>query len=265
MLTSLDEVLREARSLIGTTRRFGENDNQFTRWHGHPSWAWCNIYVDYVLWVACHLNGEKSPLEGIDYLQGPAYTGNTMAAGKRGTNGLGWNEGIPRVGQLAIFDFDWAGITDHIGIVGSIPNAGDPNGFYCLEGNTGSPEDVYSKFRRNDRGYVRGFVTVPYGSGVKPPGGGGGHGGVPAPRWPGYVLALSSPLMGTRGNARPFAEIRQWQDRMIHRGWKLGLDGIYGPQSAGACRVFQQQKGLVADGEVGPITWKATWEFPITP
>ena len=34
-------------------------------------------------------------------------------------------------------------------------------------------------------------------------------------------------------------------------------DGIYGPQTAHAVQQFQNAKGLVADGEVGPATFKA--------
>ncbi len=57
---------------------------------------------------------------------------------------------------------------------------------------------------------------------------------------------------------------RQWQAQMRRRGWKISVDGDYGPGSAGVCRQFQRDKRLTVDGEVGPITWRATWNPPVT-
>ncbi|GAA4625334.1 hypothetical protein GCM10023196_029070 [Actinoallomurus vinaceus] len=59
--------------------------------------------------------------------------------------------------------------------------------------------------------------------------------------------------------------VRQWQQRMKDRGWNITVDSDYGDQSESICRAFQKEKGLrPVDGIVGPVTWKATWEAPIT-
>lgn len=76
------------------------------------------------------------------------------------------------------------------------------------------------------------------------------------PPWPGRYL-MSPPAM--RGN-----DVRLWQEHMKQRGWKLGVDGVYGPASKEACLKFQKEKGLKIDGVVGPDTWKATWAAPVT-
>jgi hypothetical protein len=58
--------------------------------------------------------------------------------------------------------------------------------------------------------------------------------------------------------------IETWQGQMSARGWTIGVDGMYGPQSEDVCRSFQAEKGLTADGLVGPQTWGASWTAPVT-
>lgn len=58
--------------------------------------------------------------------------------------------------------------------------------------------------------------------------------------------------------------VKTWQNQMRARGWSIGVDGKYGPQSSDVCRMFQAEKGLAVDGLVGPNTWKASWTAPVT-
>lgn len=76
------------------------------------------------------------------------------------------------------------------------------------------------------------------------------------PEWPGRYLT-QPPIM--RGS-----DVRTWQKRMRARGWRIKVDGAYGPRSEQVCRAFQAEKGLVVDGIVGPVTWGAAWTAPIT-
>jgi Putative peptidoglycan binding domain len=58
--------------------------------------------------------------------------------------------------------------------------------------------------------------------------------------------------------------VAQWQAQMAYRGWSIGADGYYGPQSQDTAAAFQAEKGLDADGLVGPQTWAASWTASIT-
>jgi len=109
-------------------------------------------------------------------------------------------------------------------------------------------------------------------------------GGVAAPPFPlpgGYYFGPRSgpnnsiSCMARNGSdARWRPNLRQWQQRMIDRGWgsyfrRYGADGMYGEtvasSEAGQCALaFQREKGLAADGLIGPQTWAAAWTAPIT-
>lgn len=97
--------------------------------------------------------------------------------------------------------------------------------------------------------------------GQSPPSGGGSpappSGGTQAPKF------SATPYIDQRTNSR-HADVRTWQNKMKSRGWQIGVDGVYGPESERVCRAFQQEKRLGVDGKVGPNTWAATWSAPVT-
>jgi hypothetical protein len=65
------------------------------------------------------------------------------------------------------------------------------------------------------------------------------------------VLRLTVPL--TAGKS-----VRALQTRLAELGFPVGsVDGVYGPQTAHAVRLFQASVGIVPDGEVGPQTRRA--------
>lgn len=58
--------------------------------------------------------------------------------------------------------------------------------------------------------------------------------------------------------------IKQWQAQMKKRGWRIGVDGYFGPASEKVARQFQAEKGIRVDGAVGAQTWAAAWSEPVT-
>ena len=77
-------------------------------------------------------------------------------------------------------------------------------------------------------------------------------------------------VSGWHGHTRDLA---RWQQQMKDRGWDIVVDGLYGPgkgttptgNTADIALPFQKEKGLYPDALIGPATWKAAWEAPVTP
>jgi peptidoglycan hydrolase-like protein with peptidoglycan-binding domain len=92
----------------------------------------------------------------------------------------------------------------------------------------------------------------------------GGGGGTTPPPSGGSAPALHVDYFGTDHNST-CGDVQPWQQKMYDRGWhEMLVDGDYGPISKDICLAFQREKGLSVDGYVGPETWNATWEAPVT-
>ena len=76
------------------------------------------------------------------------------------------------------------------------------------------------------------------------------------PPWPGVLFKF--PPYTTAPS------VVEWQRRMnTPWGYHLTVDSTYGPVCKAACEDFQtKHPPLVVDGEVGPLTWHATFAPP---
>lgn len=64
--------------------------------------------------------------------------------------------------------------------------------------------------------------------------------------------------------AKDRAGIKQFQNKLKSRGWKISADGFYGPNTKKIVRQFQAEKKIRVDGGVGAVTWAKIWEAPVT-
>lgn len=78
----------------------------------------------------------------------------------------------------------------------------------------------------------------------------------PVQNYPAY------PMLLRRGSKNVY--VRQFQQKLRDRGWKITVDGDFGPATENVVKQFQRDKGLAQDGLVGPNTWNAIWKSPVT-
>lgn len=119
------------------------------------------------------------------------------------------------------------------------------------------------------------YVPGPDPGPTPPPSGGGDAPGFPLPGGS-YFGPEGGGSESVSGYHSHRGDLAQWQGQMINRGWNLGpagADGLYGSpgdtdpsqsMTGSVALAFQLEKGLAADGLIGPETWRTAWTAPIT-
>lgn len=246
-------MLAAARATLGMSGRPNAITRDYAARHGAEFLRapWCDMAVTY--W-ARQSGNRAAVLPGGDRAYTVWHAQDFQKVGRWYTGTVA-NVNRAKPGDIVFFDWgrsDSIGAIDHVGIVEKVLGGGRVQ---TIEGNTGDAV----KRRVRSAAVIAGYGRPAYDNGdgrapskpAKPD--------VKAPPWPGRYLRYrpGQPMM--RG-----ADVERWQRRMRDRGWRLDVDGIYGPQSAGVCRNFQAEKRLEVDGVVGPQTWRAAWTAPIT-
>ncbi|WP_233359054.1 peptidoglycan-binding protein [Thermomonospora amylolytica] len=241
-------MLAEARKSLG----LGE-PNHIQNWYADRNgsafrynFAWCDAAVTY--WA--HQSGNHA---AVCPNGDRAYTvWHAQDFQKAGRWYAGTVENLKRAkpGDIVFFDWDGSnsiGAIDHVGVIEKVLEDGRVQ---TIEGNTGNR----CLRRIRSAGSIAGYGRPDYDQAApsKP----ADKPAQAAPRWPGRYLT-QPPMM--RGD-----DVRRWQARMRERGWRITVDGVYGPRSEEVCRAFQREKGLEVDGVVGPVTWRESWAAPIT-
>lgn len=65
--------------------------------------------------------------------------------------------------------------------------------------------------------------------------------------WDALIVTVASGTSGDR--------VRAAQGQLASQGWRLAVDGAFGPQTLRSIRDYQTARGLTVDGIVGPRTW----------
>jgi surface antigen len=247
-MTTAQQVLNNASNEIGYKENPPEsNHNKFGVWYGMDRAPWCAMFVSYCFYTA------GSPLK-ITTDKGFAYCPYGVDWFK--SKGL-WHT-VPKVGDVVFYDWQNDGESDHVGLVEKVNTDGS---IIAIEGNTAVGDDSNGgqvMRRKRSGSYIVGYGRPNYDNGnVTPP--------PPHPVWPGRYITLTSP--NVEGS-----DVLLWQRQMIHRGWTIsssgstgnGDDSVFSEDDSKVLFQFQEQKGLEVDGKIGPESWNAAWEIPIT-
>lgn len=220
----------------------GSNRNKFGVWYGMDGQPWCAMFVSYCFYQA----GLALP---ATISKGFAY----CPYGVQWFKQRGKFDMLPQPGDVVFFDWAGDGISDHVGIVELVNSNSTVT---TIEGNTSAGNnsnggEVQRRVRafRSIQGFGHSAYTRVSSRATEK---------LPAhPSWPGKMIQLSSPPIGSQ-------DIIKWQQQMIHRGWQLALSGIFDERSHEVLKQFQREKGLEIDAVLGPASWNAAWEFPVT-
>ena len=250
-----DGLLRVALSHRGTVESPpGSNRTPFGAAYGWNGVAWCNIFVSR---VGFEVAGDYSLLGKF---------ASTIACATW-WNGRGRFGTEPRPGAAVFFDWNGGrsiGGIDHIGLVVAPLGNGRVR---TIEGNASIPGHgdgvwVHDRSTRFIVGYGYPTGAAPGTAPKATPGRAGAS--RPAARSGARGSGRVPPVPGLMRAGSTGAGVRALQQRLKDRGWKITVDGEFGPETARVVRGFQQDKHLTVDGEVGPQTWRALWTAPIT-
>lgn len=234
----------------------GSNCNEISRWAGLGCVPWCAEAVSEALVKGGVGDGDRTLADvgpRPDYRWGWAYCPSIVNAFRA----AGRFDRSPRVGDFVLFDWQGDGISDHVGMVESLPGDGT---IVTLEGNT---SDALLR-RRRTMGVILGFAHIAYAEGVPP-----SPPEHPAPS-SGEVLPLQvDGDFGPPQRSHPYGVYHscmalqrvlgidddgRWGPQTVRATQghvKAKVDGVWGPKSNQA---LQRRVNVIADGQFGRNT-----------
>jgi len=255
------EFLAVAKEQLGVTEA-KDGTTKYGKWYGDRrndksfyAAPWCDMSL---AWIAWETGRRKAGKEGAEQAlkQTGEFAYTVWHAQWFAQHGRFGN--TPRVGAFAFFDWQRSGIIGGIDHVGVVVGKTSDGRIITYEGNTSNA--FLKRYRHPSYIYGYGYpfwldeaytnlklVKDTSSSDTKFP--------LPKGHWFGVESPNPKNHSGAWAEDRP--KVKRVQELLNKHGYKLAVDGIYGPKTRAAVIDFQKKNGLDADGLVGPITWNA--------
>lgn len=207
----------------------GSNKTKFGEWYGLDGVKWCAIFVSYVYDHAGH------PLEAIDRPKGYQSCQSGYNYWKRNNRFTQ----SPQPGDIVLYDWGGDGVCDHTGIFVKWLDAAH-TAFQAWEGNTSlgnNSDGGQVMLRERKKSLVRAFVTPQALNDLTP--------------------ATSDDTM-KKGDSG--SDVAALQKMLFDLGFTITVDGIFGNETEGVVKAFQQKYGLQQTGIVSPEVYGAIQE-----
>lgn len=166
---------------------------------------------------------------------------------------------VPQIGDLVMYDWqdgsnyasvDNIGAPDHVGMVVDVNKTSKM--MRIIEGNKGTPSTCgYRSLQINGR-FIRGFCLPDYSKAAKTYHAPSEIATKPTIKVEYCSINLPVLVQGTTGQT-----VETLQVMLRALGYKIDLDGSFGPATANALGQFQKGSGLTVDKSCGPLTWTA--------
>lgn len=207
----------------------GSNKTKFGEWYGLDGVKWCAIFVSYVYDHAGH------HMETID-------TANGYQSCQSGYNYWKRNNRFtqsPQPGDIVLYDWGGDGVCDHTGIFVKWLDAAH-TAFQAWEGNTSlgnNSDGGQVMLRERKKSLVRAFVT---------------------PKALNDLTPATSDDTIKKGDSG--SDVATLQKMLFDLGFTITVDGIFGNETEGVVKAFQQKYGLQQTGIVSPEVYGAIQE-----
>ena len=259
-MTTAAGVLSVARSQIGVAEYpSGSNNQRYGIWYGMNYQPWCAMYVSWCF------DRAGFPLP-ISTPKGFCYTPYGVNWAK--AHGLWSESGRYAPADVIFYNFDSDPGPEHTGIVlrddgrvvtvyeGNTSNAGSQynGGEVCLKVRLHGPQVM--GVLQASKLLARSVTTPPLCSDAP---------AFPLPAGCWYGVESADPRNHSGLSRNDWYGIVSISTQLRKRGWKqINTTQHYSPGVGAVVRAFQQEKHIVTDACVGPQTWRALWDAPVT-
>jgi peptidoglycan hydrolase-like protein with peptidoglycan-binding domain len=220
-----DKIIEIAHSQLGISESpANSNKNPYGQWYGMDGLPWCAMFVSWVFDKAGVPLGKVNDNKGFRHCQS-AYL--IWKSRKELTK-------VPEKGDIVLFDWSGNGTSNHTGIFETWTDE-TKKSFMCYEGNTSVSDNRNGGSVMHRKRHVNNVLAF-----VKPA-------VLRSSNNENEIIDEFNSEIGSYGSL-----VNKVQKMLYDLGYKITVDGYFGPETEKVIKQFQNDNSIVADGKVTP-------------